>query len=68
MNRRYYEPLQACAAEIASEVVVSGKSTGWSGSIESCETVREILRPFNIEYVDDMSGEYKPVGPRKDAA
>jgi hypothetical protein len=62
--RKYSEPLRACAAEIAEEVVFTGRSTGWSGTLEQCEEVQDILRPFNIAYVDDMLGEYAARPPK----
>jgi hypothetical protein len=58
MTRRYTANSRDDAAAIAAECVRSRKSTGWAGDIEHREAVEEILRPFNISYVDDMRGEW----------
>lgn len=60
-TRKYREVgVHNAAAEIASEVILRGRSVGWAGSLENLERVGEILRPFNIVYVCDMLGEWGP--------
>lgn len=44
------------AGIIASEVIESGKSYGWAGSLEELSQIKEILSSFNIFYVDDSVG------------
>jgi len=51
------------AACIAAEVINTGKSTNWYGSIEAREGIAKILRNFHILYVDDLSGTWKFVRP-----
>ena len=50
---------QRSAADIAYEVVLKGKSTGWGGSLEDFEAVKKILAPLNIVYTDDMFGTWE---------
>ena len=63
LTRRYRETAavavsyaRAAAGEIACEVVSTGKSEGWCGTVEEREAVAAILLPFNVHYVDDMRG------------
>lgn len=60
MSRRYFKghPLND-ASDIASEVVLTGKSEGWCGDLEDLEEVKKVLRPFNIVYTDDMRGTWE---------
>ena len=46
------------AGIIASEVIESGKSDGWQGSLEELSQVEKILSTFNIFYLDDFAGEW----------
>ena len=46
------------AAIIASEVIASGKSDGWQGSLGELSQVEKILPNFNIFYMDDYVGEW----------
>ena len=47
------------AGIIAGEVIGSGKSDGWQGSLEELSQVEKILSEFNIFYVDDFAGEWR---------
>jgi hypothetical protein len=60
MSRRYMvtNNLRMTAGLIAQEVVHEGKSDGWSGTIEERDQVASILKPFGIQYVDDMTGTW----------
>ena len=46
------------AAIIAGEVIESGKSERWQGSLEELSHVEKILSNFNIFYVNDFAGEW----------
>lgn len=46
------------AGIIAHEVIESGKSDGWQGSLEELAEVEKILSNFNIFYVNDFAGEW----------
>ncbi len=46
------------AGIIAGEVIESGKSDGWQGSLEELSQVEKILSVFNIFYVNDFAGEW----------
>lgn len=61
MSRKYHEhlPLENAASEIASDVIFTGRSTGWGGSLEDCESLQKMLKPFNIVYYDDMIGGWR---------
>lgn len=67
MSRRYInswqhpmaEVFREAAVQIVEDVLGDGFSTGWSGSLEELETMKKILEPLNITYVDDMRGEWK---------
>jgi hypothetical protein len=43
---------------IASEVIESGQSNGWQGSVEERAQVEKILSKYNIAYVDDLFGRW----------
>lgn len=63
-RRTYRSPLSDAAGAIAQDVVQSGASYGWEGTIEEREQVAALLKPFNIVYVDDMRGGWaKAKGP-----
>lgn len=55
--------IRDCAAEIASDCILFGKSDMWSGSIEDKERIEAILNPLNIAYTDDFFGEWAIVKP-----
>ena len=46
------------AGIIVSEVIQSGKSDGWQGSLDELSQIKNILSKFNIFYVDDFVGEW----------
>ena len=46
------------AVIIAGEVIESGKSDGWQGSLEELSQVEKILSSFNIFYANDFAGEW----------
>jgi hypothetical protein len=46
------------AGIIAGEVIESGKSDGWQGSLEELSEVEKILSAFNIFSVNDFVGEW----------
>lgn len=52
-------------AVIAEEVVGTGASIGWSGSIEELRAVENILEKFNVKYVDDMHGSWAWRAPKE---
>jgi hypothetical protein len=58
--RKYRESgsSKVVAGIIASEVIESGKSIGWQGSLEEFSQVEKILSDFNIFYVNDFVGEW----------
>jgi hypothetical protein len=60
--RNYNGEIVLSASTIARDVVLSGDSRGWQGSIEDQQEVAKVLLKFNIRYVDDMFGrwEYRP--------
>ena len=42
----------------SGEVIESGESDGWQGSLEELSQVEKILSKFNIFYVNDFAGEW----------
>lgn len=52
------------SAIIAEEVIMHGKSDGWSGEVADRVAVAEILAKYNIHYVDEGEWAYRP--PKKD--
>lgn len=60
VTRKYREigSSKIVAGIIASEVIESGKSDGWQGSLEELSQVEKILSGFNIFYVDDFVREW----------
>ena len=58
--RKYREigSSKMAAGIIAGEVIASGKSDGWQGSLEDLSQIKNILSKFNIVYVDDFVGEW----------
>ena len=59
VTRKYREigSSKVVARIIAGEVIESGKSDGWQGSLEELSQVEKILSKFNIFYVNDFVGE-----------
>jgi len=62
MIQRFYasetKSEREAAGIIALEVVKHGKSSGWCGDISTLNAIIEILKPFNIVYVDDFNGSW----------
>ncbi len=57
--RTYTNDAFADAVRIAGEVIAEGASDGWSGYDNAAPAmVERILAPFNIGYVDDMTGSW----------
>jgi hypothetical protein len=56
--RSYGTDALADAACIAGEVIAEGASEGWTGGSAAAAVVERILAPFNIGYVDDMTGRW----------
>ena len=58
--RKYREigSTKVVAGIIASEVIESGKSDGWQGSLEELSQIEKILSDFNISYVNDFAGKW----------
>ena len=58
--RKYREigSSKVVAGIIASEVIESGKSDGWQGSLEELAQIEKILSDFNIVYMNDFAGEW----------
>ena len=54
--RKYREigSTKVVAGIIASEVIESGKSDGWQGSLEELSQIEKILSDFNISYVTTL--------------
>lgn len=50
---------KTAAAMIAEETIRNGYSQGWSGDTKDMEVVADLLRPFNICYVDDWNGRWE---------
>lgn len=46
------------AGIIATEVIESGKSDWWQGSLEDLAQIEETLFKFNRFYADDFVGEW----------
>ena len=65
--REYSDCPEMDAADIASEIIQTGESSGWSGSSEQQAAVQVILSKYNIIYTDDMYGSWeaknRPVRP-----
>ena len=59
MSYSDYESMKECAADIARDCILKGKSDGWSGKLEDLETLSSILKPYNILYVDDFHGTWE---------
>ena len=60
MGRKYSEyGVEESASIILLECVRTGKSTGWSGTLEELESIEEICRKFNVRYVNDLLGEWQ---------
>jgi len=61
VSRKYsdFGSSKMVAGIIAGEVIGSGKSDGWQGSLEELSQVEKILSEFNIFYVDDFAGEWR---------
>jgi hypothetical protein len=59
---RYYnltqDTLKAIAARIAAEVVATGQSIGWLGTLAEVEALSGVLAQFNIAYTDDGTWTY----------
>lgn len=60
--RRAYDDAGAIgsACIIATDVLKTGRSRGWVGSVEEVAAVAEALAPLGIKYVDDLWGEWRP--------
>ena len=58
--RKYREVCSSTmvAGIIASEVIKSGKSDGWQGSLEELSQIEQIVSNFNIVYVNEFAGEW----------
>lgn len=60
MGRKYRDyGVEEAASIIVCECVRSGKSTGWSGSLEELEAVEKTCKDFNVKYVNDFKGEWQ---------
>lgn len=63
MARRYYrlDSSEFGVGLILLECFTTGSSSGWcSNSIDELLTVKQILAPLGIHYVDDMYGRWEP--------
>lgn len=59
MARKYRSyGLKESVKTIICECIDNGSSTGWSGSEEELEKVKEFCGRYNVYYVDDMFGEW----------
>lgn len=71
MNKggRYYEdmnPIEA-GSTILSDIVHTGRSIGWiSKESETLGTMKEVLRPYNVQYVSDFEGRWELRSPEKE--
>lgn len=60
MGRKYRDyGVEEAASIILLECVRSGKSTGWSGTLEELEEIKILCQKFNVKYVNDLLGEWK---------
>ena len=59
MKYSQYGSAKMCAAKIVSDCIISGESSGWSGSMEDFMEVEKICNQFGVVYVDDMNGTWK---------
>ncbi len=58
-NRKYADySVKNATALILTEVVKNNVSGGWGGNQEQLEVIKSELKKYNVEYVDDMSGEW----------
>ena len=62
---RNYSDYASPGAVILSEVYETGKSEGWSGSIEEREQLEARLQPFHVIYTCDMRGTWEHAQRRK---
>ncbi len=53
------ESSEKVAGIIGYEVIESGKSDGWQGSLEERSEIEKILSQFNIFYADDFVGAWR---------
>lgn len=58
MARSYSTDPTQDAIVIAAECMRTGKSTGWSGTIEHRDAVAALLLRSGVRYTDDMRGEW----------
>ena len=66
MGRNYKNyGIETSAEIIVSECIHFGKSTGWCGSLEDLESVSRICNAYNVRYVCDFTGTWRPVAPRQ---
>ncbi|GIV43908.1 MAG: hypothetical protein KatS3mg035_1031 [Bacteroidia bacterium] len=56
---RKYREFSHPAETILMEVSMKGKSSGWAGSTEEFEFVKNKLTPFNVIYACDFTGTWK---------
>ena len=61
MKNRKYREVENPEVEILKEVVLHGKSQGWSGSIEERDAVIKKLAEFNVFYVCDFTGTWEKI-------
>lgn len=47
------------AAMIAGEILMEGKSKGWTGTVEDKNAIESLLSRMNITYADDTSGTWQ---------
>lgn len=57
--RRYSNDAREDAAQILADIVTKGASKGWGGSLEQLDRLSEILKNYNVFYVDDFNGTWE---------
>lgn len=57
--RRYSDDAREDAAQILADIVTKGASKGWCGSLEQLDRLSEILKNYNVFYVDDFNGTWE---------
>ena len=57
--RHYTDNAREDAAKILADIVTRGSSKGWCGSLEQLDKLSEILKNYNVFYVDDFNGTWE---------
>ena len=61
MSKQYTNFPEQDAVEIITDILRRGKSEGFYGTVQQRVAVAAVLSKFNVEYVDNMKGEWTVV-------